>query len=279
MNRRSPRSAPTPARRDRRVHRSAASRRRLSRTAAVLFAVGAALFGTSLFFVQPSGAKGAITVSPNTGLSDGQQVTVSWTGLTPNFSPAIEQCKTNPVSPTQDCDFLTLVISTSDGQGAGTETFNVFTGLGPSKLFACDNQNDCSIRVADDPNDVSSGTTAVITFSTAATTTSSTSTSSTSSSSTSSTSSSSTSSTSSTSSSSTSSTSSTSLPDDSTTSTSSPTEVLGDTTSSGSGGSSDGSGLVLAFTGTALHLPYTLFGGAALLVAGVIVRRLAYRGL
>lgn len=267
-------------RRDRRTHRSVTARRRLSRAAAVLLFVGAALFSTSLFFVEASGAKGSISVNPSTGLSDGQQVTVSWTGLTPNFSPAIEQCRTNPVNPTQDCDFLTLQVTTSDGNGAGSDTFNVFSGLGPSRLFACDNQHDCAIRVADDPNDVSSGTTSVITFSTAATTTSSTSTSTTSSSS--STSSSSTSSTSSSSTSSTSSsssTSSTSSPDGSTTSSTVPTDVSGADTSGGGTTGGDGSGLVLAFTGTALHLPYTLFGGAFLLVAGVVVRRLAYRGL
>jgi len=270
---------PNPARRTRRANRSIAARRRLSRAAAILLVMGTALFATSLFFVEASGAKGAITVSPNTGLIDGQQVTVSWTGLTPNFSPAIEQCKTNPINPTSDCDFLTLVISTSDSSGAGSETFNVFGGLGPSHLFACDNQNDCAIRVADDPNDVSSGTTGVVTFATTATTTSSTSSSSTSSTSATSSSSSSTSSTTAPGGSTTTTapggSTTTTSPDGSTTSTTAPTQVLGQQESGGGGG---GSGLVLAFTGTALHLPFTLFAGAILLIAGMVLRRWSLAG-
>ncbi|MGZ4677259.1 MAG: neocarzinostatin apoprotein domain-containing protein [Acidimicrobiia bacterium] len=270
---------PVAPRRVRRVARSRAGRRRVSRIAAVLLACGTTLFVTSLFFVGVGGAKGSLTVNPSTGLIDGQQVTLTWTGLTPNFSPVMEQCKASPVNPTQDCDFLTLVITTSDASGGGSDTFNVFGGLGPSHLFACDNQNDCSIRVADDPNDITTGAIATVSFSTTATTTPSTSSSSTSSTS----STSSSSSTSSTSSSS--STSTTSSPDGSTTSTSSPdgstttsttlgTSVLGNSTSSGDG--SGGSGLVLAFTGTALHLPYTLFAGVFLFAIGLLLRRIAF---
>lgn len=260
-------------RRARRAGRRAATRRRTSRVAGVLLLLGAAVTTVSLFSIEVGGAVGSVTVTPNSGLIDGQQVTVSWTGLTPNFSPIIEQCKTAPTNPTSDCDFLTLLVSDSNSSGAGSDTFNVFGGQGPSGLFACDDQHACTIRVADDPNDLTSGAVAAITLSTAATTTSSSS--STSSSSTSSTSStSSSSSTSSTSTSDSSSTSSTTAgADDSTTTTTPGAEVLGTDTSSGSGGS--GSDMVLAFTGTALHLPFTLFAGGLLLVTGLVLRRFA----
>lgn len=254
----------------RRAARTLAARRRLSRVAAILLACGTTLFVTSLFFVSVGGAAGSVSVTPNTGLTDGQQVTVSWTGLTPSFSPVIEQCNAAPVNPTNDCDFLTLQVADSNSAGAGTDTFNVFAGGGPSHLFPCDDQHGCTIRVADDPNDITTGAIGAITFSTAATTTSSTSTSSTSA----------TSSTSSSSSSSTTttttgdgSTTTTTTGDGSTTTTSDPTAVLGaESTNSGTGGDS---GLVLAFTGTALHLPFTLFAGGLLLVVGLVVRRVA----
>jgi hypothetical protein len=51
--------------------------------------------------------------------------------------------------------------------------------------------------------------------------------------------------------------------------------VLGADQSNGGGGSG---GPVLAFTGTALHLPFTLFAGAILLVAGLVLRRLSLAG-
>lgn len=265
--------ARTASRSERRARRSYVARRRFGRVSALLCLVGLALLVPSLFFVGVGGAAGSVTVTPDTGLTDGATVTVSWTGRTPNFSPVIEQCNAAPTNPATDCDFLTVTVSDTNASGAGSDTFVVFAGLGPSHNFSCDNQHACTIRVADDPNDLTTGAQAPLTFSTAATTTSSSSsTSSSSTSSTSSSSTSSTSSTSTTSSSSTSSTSSTSSPDGSTTTTSDPTTVLGtDATNSGGGGD----GLVLAFTGTALHLPYTLFAGGLLFLVGLVLRRFA----
>jgi len=172
-------------------------------------------------------------------------VTVSWSGLRPNFAPSIEQCNAAPTNPATDCDFLTLVVSETNSTGAGSDTFTVFAGLGPSRLFACDIQNACTIRVADDSTDISTGAQAPITFSTTATTTSSPDGSTT-----------------------------TTTPGDSTTTTSNPTSVLG-TDASNSGGGGSGDGLVLAFTGTALHLPYTLFAGALFFIVGLGLRRFA----
>lgn len=255
----------TTGRKDRRAQRTFAQRRRWGRASALLCLAGIALLVPSFFFVQVGGAVGSVTASPNTGLTDGATITVSWTGLRPNFSPVIEQCNAAPTNPTTDCDFLTLVVSDSNASGAGSDTFTTFAGSGPSHLFACDDQHACTIRVADDPNDLTTGAVAALTFSTAATTTSSTSTSSTSS-----TSSSSTSSTSATSS-----TSSTTTPDGSTTSSTAPTDVLGTDASNSGGGTSGSDGLVLAFTGTALHLPYTLFAGALLFMLGIALRRMS----
>jgi hypothetical protein len=53
--------------------------------------------------------------------------------------------------------------------------------------------------------------------------------------------------------------------------------VLGsDASNSGSG--TDSGGLVLALTGTALHLPYTLIAGGVLFMLGIGVRRMALAG-
>ena len=259
----------------RRVRRTLAARRRWSRVAAVVGAVGAAMVVSSVFFVQVGGAVGSATANPNTGLTDGATVTVSWTGLAPSFSPIIEQCNASPTNPVTDCDFLTLVVSDSDSSGAGSDTFNVFAGDGPSHLFACDDQHACTIRVADNPNDITTGALGSLTFSTVATTTSSTASTTTTTNPTTTTTTSSSSSTTSTTTaggSTTSSTSSTTSPEDTTSTTGSVTVLGSDASNTGGGG---GDGLVLAFTGTALHLPTTLIIGAVLFVIGLGLRRFA----
>ena len=71
-----PRAAAT-SRADRRAQRSYVERRRIGRVSAMLCLLGIVLLVPSFFFVQVGGAVGSVTVSPNTGLTDGANVTVS----------------------------------------------------------------------------------------------------------------------------------------------------------------------------------------------------------
>ena len=135
--------------------------RRTLATLATLAVAGAALFAIS----APAGAAGAVTVTPGTNITDGTSVTVSWTGLTPNGTPSIVQCKPSPATGAggADCEFQTLqVAEASNGAGAGTDTFIVhdtagLAGLNPRTEVQCDPTHGGSIAVLDNPNDPSSG--------------------------------------------------------------------------------------------------------------------------
>lgn len=135
--------------------------RRTLATVATLVVAGAALFAVS----APAGAAGAVTVTPGTNITDGTSVVVSWTGLTPNGTPSIVQCKPSPTTGASgaDCEFLTLqVAEASNGAGAGTDTFIVhdtagLAGLNPRTEVQCDPTHGSSIAVLDNPNDPSSG--------------------------------------------------------------------------------------------------------------------------
>ncbi len=136
--------------------------RRTLATVATLVVAGAALFAVS----APAGAAGAVTVTPGTNITDGTTVTVSWTGLTPNNTPSIVQCKAAPSTGASgaDCEFLTLTTASdaSNGSGAGSDTFVVrdtagLAGLNPRTEVQCDPTHGGSIFVLDNPNDPSSG--------------------------------------------------------------------------------------------------------------------------
>ena len=135
--------------------------RRTLATLATLAVAGAALFAIS----APAGAAGSVTVTPGTNITDGTSVTVSWTGLTPNGTPSIVQCKPAPSTGASgaDCEFLTLqVAEASNDSGAGSDTFIVhdtagLAGLNPRTEVQCDPTHGGSISVLDNPNDPSSG--------------------------------------------------------------------------------------------------------------------------
>ena len=120
----------------------------------------------ALATASPAGAVGSVTVTPSTNISDGTVVTVSWTGLTPNATPSIVQCKDAPATGASgaDCEFLTLQVASdaSNASGAGTDTFVVHDTAGLGALNSrtavlCDGSNPGSILVLDNPNDNTTG--------------------------------------------------------------------------------------------------------------------------
>jgi hypothetical protein len=69
--------------------------------------------------VQPGAmaATATVTVTPATGLSDGQQVTVTGTGLTPGAVYHVGQCAVVAAPSTFGCDKADSVDATADAQG------------------------------------------------------------------------------------------------------------------------------------------------------------------
>lgn len=127
-----------------------------------------ALSGITAFAVaSPAGAVGTVNVTPSSNLANGTVVTVSWTGLQPNGTPSIVQCKDAPTTGAAgaDCVFLTLqtTLDGSNASGAGTDTFTVYNtnglaALDPQTTVQCDDTHFGSILVLDNINDPSSGT-------------------------------------------------------------------------------------------------------------------------
>jgi dienelactone hydrolase len=68
------------------------------------------------------------TVSPDTGLADGQTVTVSWEGFSPGVSVNVLQCSHNPPTAAADCDLKTGAILHPDPSGSGSLGIKVHTG-------------------------------------------------------------------------------------------------------------------------------------------------------
>lgn len=119
-----------------------------------------------LVAAAPAGAAGSVQVTPSSNLADGTSVTVSWSGLTPNGTPSIVQCKNAPTTGASgaDCEFLTLQVASdaSDGSGAGSDTFVVHDTAGLAALNSrtgvlCDATHPGSIQVLDNPNDNTTG--------------------------------------------------------------------------------------------------------------------------
>jgi hypothetical protein len=121
------------------------------------------------------------SVTPATGVADGQTVTVSASGLPPNHAIQVEECAgtvDNPPTDNTSCDGVTLDSSTdTDAGGAYTNTgYTVYTR--PSSLLpspatiTCDAGHPCVLYVGVDQNNFSSAHAfAALTFSDSVTTT------------------------------------------------------------------------------------------------------------
>jgi hypothetical protein len=86
--------------------------------------------------VGASGAAfGAVTIAPNSGVTDGQFVTVTWSGYNPNEIVFINQCRKAQDDPTfnfiNDCSQGTGANPSSDASGAGSAQFQIFVGSEP----------------------------------------------------------------------------------------------------------------------------------------------------
>jgi hypothetical protein len=68
------------------------------------------------------------TVTPSTGLSNGEAVTVAWDGYAPNVSVNILECSTNPPTVATDCDLHNADVLHPDPTGTGSLSFTVATG-------------------------------------------------------------------------------------------------------------------------------------------------------
>ncbi len=126
----------------------------------------------------------AVTVSPSTGLVNGQAVTVSGAGFSPNASIGMSQCRAGATSPS-DCDVSISRIVQADANGSFSTQFPVHTqlqipgsspsgppGPGPVPITPTVTTLDCrtapgacSIGVAD-LSDYTEGARALLTFAT-----------------------------------------------------------------------------------------------------------------
>ena len=96
---------------------------------------------TTLTFVVRTGASTTLprpttpafdlhaTVSPSTGLADGQTVSVSWEGFPPGVAVNVLQCSHNPPTAAGDCELKTAAILHPDPSGSGSLPLKVHTGI------------------------------------------------------------------------------------------------------------------------------------------------------
>lgn len=96
----------------------------------------AGLAGPSVAF----GAPGA-TVTPNTNVTDGQTLTVAWSGFTAGQVVSISQCKKSIADPTfvatTDCEFDSANLANSDPSGGGSLTRPALVGVNANGDWAC----------------------------------------------------------------------------------------------------------------------------------------------
>jgi hypothetical protein len=118
------------------------------------FAVGALVLGSvALYGVNAaSAATPSITVTPSTGLSDGQGVTVTGSGFGPNESLAILEC-TLGATDAAGCNINAYLLINSSATGTISSTFHVFAG--PTGSGTCDmgtTDTSCTLAVANPSN-------------------------------------------------------------------------------------------------------------------------------
>lgn len=78
------------------------------------------------------------TVTPSSGLTDGQTVSVAWQGLTPGQNVNVLECAKNPPTAAGDCDLQSGKLLQPDPTGAGSLSLVVHTGAIGSGGGICD---------------------------------------------------------------------------------------------------------------------------------------------
>jgi LPXTG-motif cell wall-anchored protein len=126
-------------------------------------AVGAgALIGITFAMAQPVGAQAplqpgdrVITVTPNEGLTDGQTVTVAWTGYTPNSKVTVIQCADAAGLKPETCNTTAAQFDLDAGpEGEGSVDLVVHTGeTGPEGECSAGGNNQCVIAANEDLRD------------------------------------------------------------------------------------------------------------------------------
>jgi hypothetical protein len=96
-----------------------------------------------------------ITVSPSTGLVDGQTVTVEWTGYTPNSKVTVIQCADGAGLKPETCNTSSALFDQDAGpDGQGSVDLVVHTGdTGPDGECSASGNNECVIAANEDLRD------------------------------------------------------------------------------------------------------------------------------
>lgn len=107
-------------------------------TAGAVAAVGAAV----LAFAAPASAAASITVTPSSGLSDGQTVTVKGTGFAPNTQVLVLECPANATGSNGGsvCDVNDGKIGNNSSDASGNFTTTLTVKVKPSSSVDCTKQ-------------------------------------------------------------------------------------------------------------------------------------------
>jgi hypothetical protein len=97
---------------------------------------------------SPASAAPTVGVSPNTALHDGDSVTVTASGFSPNAGLAILEC-TNGFASVNDCDLTTASFPVADNNGNLSASYNVFRVISTPNTPSTDcAPANCSLLVA-----------------------------------------------------------------------------------------------------------------------------------
>jgi len=117
--------------------------------------------------VPAQAADAAVTVTPSTGLVDGQTVSVDATGLTPNSGQDLGECT---LTPAQEAACTSLGSTTSDASGSASasvtvhKTFDAYVGTTFYGTVDCAAVDFCFIGISDTGNSGGNGAGAIISF-------------------------------------------------------------------------------------------------------------------
>lgn len=129
--------------------------------------VGAVGVAAGAIFVPVTAAHAAtpaITVTPNTGLSDGDSVTVAGTGYTAGATVAVLECSKTPPTATTDCDLTAIATNTATVGADGTFSKTITVHTGTIGTGTCDSTvTTCGIVAGNESNQAESAS-AGITF-------------------------------------------------------------------------------------------------------------------
>jgi hypothetical protein len=105
----------------------------------------------------------SVTITPSTGLTDGQTVQVVGKGYSAGKMYGLTECANKGQSTTAgDCDLRTIKVATADSSGTVTAQYTVAKGPFGSNNIVCTNPPGCIVSVADagsaNPTDVADAT-------------------------------------------------------------------------------------------------------------------------